>query len=88
MLSEIMLEMLFSGILQRFQPSETEKREVVQVLVILVLMGGLELFCLKICDVLAQQDKFFYRHCDHVWLFVKFATNVPVLNFYNSFRFL
>ena len=47
MLSEIMLEMLFSGILQRFQPSETEKREVVQVLVILVLMGGLELFVSK-----------------------------------------
>ena len=47
--------------LQRFQPSETEKREVVRVLVILVLEGGgggPEAFCLKICDVLAQQDKF------------------------------
>ena len=28
------------------------------VLVFLVLKGGLELFCLKICDVLAQQGEF------------------------------
>ena len=33
------------------------KTEVVQVLVILVLKGGSGAFCLKICDVLAQQDK-------------------------------
>ena len=36
-----------------------KKREVVQVLVILVLKGGGSgAFCLKICDVLAQQDEF------------------------------
>ena len=40
------------------QTSETKNREVAHVLVFLVLKGGLELFCLKICDVLAQQDEF------------------------------
>ena len=44
--------------MQRFQPSETKKREVVQVLVDLVLKGGSGAFYLKMCDVLAQQEGF------------------------------
>ena len=37
-------------------------------------------FCLKVCDFLAQQDEFLL-HCDHVWSFVKSATNVTCLEF-------
>ena len=47
-----------------------------------MILGGL--------DVSAQQDecRIFSLHCDHVWSFIKSATNVPVLNFYNSVSFL
>ena len=43
---------------QRFQPSETKKWEVLQVPVILIPKWVSGAFCLKIGDVLAQQDRF------------------------------
>ena len=42
-----MVELCTQFVNQRFQPSETEKREVVQVLVILVLKKGPKLFVSK-----------------------------------------
>ena len=56
-----------------------------QVLVLLVLKGGSVAFCLKVCDFLAQQDEFLL-HCDHVWSFVKSATNVTCLEFLQFFQ--
>ena len=47
--------------------------------------GGVCSFCLKVCDFLAQQDEFLL-HCDHVWSFVKSATNVTCLEFLQFFQ--
>ena len=47
--------------------------------------GGSVAFCLKVCDFLAQQDEFLL-HCDHVWSFVKSATNVTCLEFLQFFQ--
>ena len=47
--------------------------------------GGSVAFCLKVCDFLAQQD-IFLLHCDHVWSFVKSATNVTCLEFVQFFQ--
>ena len=44
-------------LLQRFQPSETRKREVYKFSWFWFFRGS-GAFCLKICDVLAQQDEF------------------------------
>ena len=53
---------------------------------LLVLRGGGSVaFCLKVCDFLAQQDEFLL-HCDHVWSFVKSATNVTCLEFLQFFQ--
>ena len=47
--------------------------------------GGSVAFCFKVCDFLAQQDEFLL-HCDHVWSFVKSATNVTCLEFLQFFQ--
>ena len=52
---------------------------------LLVLRGGSVAFCLKVCDFLAQQDEFLLN-CDHVWSFVKSATNVTCLEFLQFFQ--
>ena len=70
---------------QRFQPSETKKQEVVQIFMTLVLKGVLELFVLKV--VTCQLNKTnFLLHCDHIWPFVKSATNVNCLGFLQFFQ--
>ena len=56
--------MIREGLKQRLQPSETNKREVVPGGCTSSCEfgsqggGGSGAFCLKMCDVLAQQDKF------------------------------
>ena len=49
--------------------------------------GGSGAFCLKMCDFLAQQDKFSTTvHYDQFWSFVNTTTNVTCLEFLQLFQ--